>query len=211
MIRDAYLDAAETAAGLLAAPGVRAEWTSPSALSGFTVGGLANHLATQLSSVPPVLASPVDPELEVVTLLDHYSRVKWLGASLDDADNQRILRGGEDAAADGPDGLADRVEAALTEVRAAVPAEPADRVVTMLRYPWALSLDDFLLTRVMEIAVHADDLAVSTGAETPPLPPAVLDPVLALLTHLSVRRHGALPVLRALSRAERAPATIAAL
>jgi hypothetical protein len=210
MIRDAYLDAAETAAGLLAAPEVAAGWTAPSALSGFTVGGLANHLASQLWSVPPVLTNPVDPDLEVVTLLDHYARVRWLGAGLDDEANVRILRTGEDAAADGPGGLLSRLETALGEVRAAVPAEPAGRTVTMLQYPWALTLEDFLVTRMMELAVHSDDLAVSVALGTPALPPAVLDPVLALLTHLSVRRHGPVPLLRALSRAERGPATVAA-
>src|SRR4051812_39590835 len=126
MIRDAYLDAAESAAGLIAAPRVAAAWAAPSALSGFTVGGLANHLAGQLLSVPPVLANPVDPDLEVVTLLDHYARVRWLGAGPDDEANVGIRRGGEDAAADGPAGLLSRLDAALGEVRAAVPAEPAD-------------------------------------------------------------------------------------
>ena len=61
--------------------------------------------------------------------------MRWLGADLDSADNVRILRVGEGAAADGPAGLAGRVEAALTEVRAAVPAEPAGRTVKMLQYP----------------------------------------------------------------------------
>ena len=37
------------------------------------------------------------------------------------------------------------------------------------------------------------------------------DAVLALLTRLAARRHGPAAVLRALSRAERAPATIAAI
>jgi len=77
--------------------------------------------------------------------------------------------------------------------------------------PWALSLDDFLTTRLLEIAVHCDDLAVSVGVPTPPLDPPALDPVLALLTRLAVRRHGQAAVLRAFSRAERAPATIAAI
>jgi len=62
----------------------------------------------------------------------------------------------------------------------------------------------------MEIAVHSDDLAVSVGVPTPPLPAAVIDPVLALLTQVAVRRHGQTAVLRTLSRSERAPATIAA-
>jgi hypothetical protein len=40
--------------------------------------------------------------------------------------------------------------------------------------------------------------------------PAVLDPVLGLLTGLAARRHGPTAVLRALSRSERAPASISA-
>jgi hypothetical protein len=67
-----------------------------------------------------------------------------------------------------------------------------------------------LLTRLMELAVHSDDLAASVGLPTPELPPSAMEFVLGLLTQLSVRRHGATAVLRTLSRAERAPATITA-
>jgi hypothetical protein len=73
--------------------------------------------------------------------------------------------------------------------------------------PWGLSLDDFLVTRMMEIVVHSDDLAFSVGLPTSELPSSVVEPVLALLTALAVRRHGA----TALARAERAPKTIAAI
>ena len=76
---------------------------------------------------------------------------------------------------------------------------------------WALTADDFLTTRMMEIAVHNDDLAVSVGLETPQLPVRVMHPVYDLLFVLALRRHGQTAVLRALSRAERAPASISAL
>jgi hypothetical protein len=76
---------------------------------------------------------------------------------------------------------------------------------------WSLRLDDFLTTRLMEIAVHSDDLAVSVGVPAPELPLAALDPVVVLLSRLALRRHGQAALLRALSRAERAPTTIAAL
>jgi hypothetical protein len=91
-----------------------------------------------------------------------------------------------------------------------LPAEPAGRLVRPSWVSWTLALDDFLITRMMEIAVHSDDLALSVGVVTPALPSAVLDPVLSLLSGLAVRRHGPTAVLRALSRSERAPATIAA-
>jgi hypothetical protein len=73
-----------------------------------------------------------------------------------------------------------------------------------------LLLDDLLVTRMMELAVHSDDLAVSVGIATPALPERAVDTVIELLSRLAVRRHGPTAVLRALSRAERAPATVAA-
>lgn len=60
------------------------------------------------------------------------------------------------------------------------------------------------------IAVHADDLAVSVGVDTPTLPDAVLTPVVGLLSALALGRHGQTGVLRALGRAERASVSIAA-
>src|SRR5438034_473536 len=80
---------------------------------------------------------------------------------------------------------------AFAELCDRLPEEPADRTVAPPSGPWGLRLDDFLITRMMEIAVHSDDLAASVGIATPPLPDAVLDPVFELLAKLSVRRHGA--------------------
>ncbi len=91
----------------------------------------------------------------------------------------------------------------------ALPAEPTDRVVSFAAKP--LLLNDFLLTRMMEIVVHSDDLALSADITTPPFPPHVFEPVLDLLSRLAVVRHGQPAVLRALSRAERAPTTIAGI
>jgi hypothetical protein len=73
-IREAYLVAAGSAAALLEDRAVAAAWMAPSALSGFTVGGLAEHLAVQVLFVPRTLARPA-PEGEVVSLLGHYDRV----------------------------------------------------------------------------------------------------------------------------------------
>jgi len=74
-----------------------------------------------------------------------------------------------------------------------------------------MSLGDFLTTRLMEIVVHNDDLAVSVGIPTPEMPARAFETVADLLTRMAVRRHGPTAVLRALSRAERAPETIAAI
>jgi hypothetical protein len=64
--------------------------------------------------------------------------------------------------------------------------------------------------RMMELVIHIDDLAVSAGVPTPELPNPATDAVIGILATLAARRHGTVPVLRALTRAERAPATITA-
>jgi hypothetical protein len=75
---------------------------------------------------------------------------------------------------------------------------------------WALTVHDWLVTREMEIVVHADDLAASVDLPTPEFPDAVLIPVLDLLTRVAIRRHGQAALVRALSRPQRAPASVSA-
>ncbi|SES42311.1 hypothetical protein SAMN04487818_113124 [Actinokineospora terrae] len=58
--------------------------------------------------------------------------------------------------------------------------------------------------------MHADDLAVSVDLPTPEFPDHTNAVVIELLSTLAARRHGAVSVIRALSRAERAPSTITA-
>lgn len=136
--------------------------------------------------------------------------MQWISAGIDDEINVCIRRGGDQAAAPGPSALAARADSAVREL-ADVLASAADQPVRIpLWGPWSLMLDDMLITRMMELAVHSDDLAVSVGIATPSLPPSAVDTVIILLSRLAVRRHGPTGVLRALSRAERAPATIAA-
>ena len=208
-IRQAYLEAAAIAADLLAEPAVARDWSRPSALAKLSVGGLAAHLGLQVLNVRAALNQDVPGE-PPLGLLDHYARVAWLGADLDSEANAGIRAGSEDQATAGADALAARVREEAGHLRSRLAAEPPGRVVHLPWTGWSLSLDDLLLTRTMEIAVHSDDLAVSVGLEPPPLPAEAMEPVLALLTRLATRRHGPTAVLRALSRAERAPTAIAA-
>jgi hypothetical protein len=208
-IRDDFVATGRVAVGLLREPEVAAGWTGPSALDGFSVGGLAGHLAYQVLALPAALDEPLPVE-PVVPLLEHYARIPWVDAGPDDEINVRIRRGGEQLGAQGAGALADQVEVALDGLAVEL-ATAADRAVRIpLWGPWSLRLDDLLVTRMMELAVHADDLAVSVGLPTPAFPPGALATVLDLLTRLATRRHGAVSVLRALSRAERSPRTIAA-
>jgi Mycothiol maleylpyruvate isomerase N-terminal domain len=204
-----YLAAAAAAAGLVGDPAVAERWAEPSALAGMSVGALAGHLARQIFNVEALLAQGAceDPP---IPLLEHYARSAWLGAAPDDPSNVTVRDSSAAEAAGGPAALARRTTAALGRLAARLPGEPLDRVVLVPWGPWPLTLADLLVTRMMEITVHDDDLACSVGRPTPALPDEVTDTVVVLLARLAVRRHGPVPVVRAFSRAERAPATVAA-
>jgi hypothetical protein len=209
VIRDAYLSAAGVAATLLRDPAVAAQWSQPSALADFSVAGLACHLAFQITRTVPLLSAPPgDPAIQV-PVLEHYTRNAWVTSGVEGADNVQIRRANEQrAAGTTAQGLADEVDAALAELRRVVPAEPAQRVVDFR--DWGLAVDDFLLTRVMELVVHGDDLAVSVGVPTPEMPAAATEATIGLLASIAAWRHGPLAVVRALSRRERAPESISA-
>jgi hypothetical protein len=202
--------AAHTAATLLRDPAVAANWNGPSALEDFRVSGLAGHLASQVSRVVD-LVPRASPTGDAITVLDHYLRVPWIELDVQGEVNTAIRKEGERVAAVGPDALVGQVEAAtasLPDVLAKV--QPGD-VVELPWTSWALTVDGLLLTRMLEIVIHSDDLAVSVGVPTPTFSPDVLRPVLSILTDLAVERHGQESVVRALSRAERAPRHINAI
>lgn len=209
-IRESYLMAAHSAVGLLEQPRLRELWSAPSALAEFAVSGLAGHLAGQVHQVRAVLDAPV-PAGTPIPLLDHYREAAWREADLNSAANTGIREAGEAYAAAGPDALVERTQDVLDVLAVELGGNLDGRVVHLPWVGWSLTLDDYLVTRMMEISVHSDDLAVSIGIETPALPRSVTAPVLDLLVNLSELRHGSTALLRALSRAERAPASIAAI
>lgn len=208
-IRTTYIEAADCVERQLTEPAIAMAWDAPSALAEMTVGALAGHLANQIFRVEQMLAADPGPE-PPISLLDHYARVEWIDAALDDEANAEIRRSSQEIAADGPVALASRVADAVRLLHSALPAEPTGRVVFLPWGPWSLTLDDMLVTRLMEIAVHCDDLACSVGVALPELPADAVEVAVMLLARLAVRRHGPASVLRALSRHERAPASIAA-
>jgi hypothetical protein len=208
-VREVYLESAAATSAFLEQPAVAECWEAPSALARMRVGALVAHLVDQVTQVPPVLDAPVvDP---CVGLGEHWARSTWTDGDVESDVNTYIRRTASEAAAPGAAALIAEAGGALAELRRRLPAEPDDRVIQLPWGPWALSLDDYLTTRLLELAVHGDDLAVSLGCPSPALPPGCLDSALQALCRMAARRHGATAVIRALSRRERAPSTIAAL
>ena len=204
----AVVRAVDSLVDLVASPAVASAWDHESALPGMTVGGLTRHLVSQPECAVEFLASAPPEHAQTVSLMDYYARVDWLGAPVDADENTSIRDDFNELAAPGAsDSLAilDRSRGRLAKAISA--AGPATYV------PWqdcALQLDDFLACRLLEIVVHADDLAASLDLPTPRFEPEVLDPVLGLMAALSQRRHGQDAVVRALARAERAAGSVSA-
>jgi hypothetical protein len=209
-VRELYLTAAASAAELIAAPQVASAWEEPSALSQLSVQGLAGHLAAQIFFVPQVLSGPA-PEEEVISIHEYYARASWIGSDLDDDFNKGIRAGGQRLAAGGAAALAAEARAAVDKLRADLPGASPRPVRRSSWGAYSLSLDDFVTSRLLELAVHSDDLAYSVGLPTPELPAEATETVVDLLSRIALRRHGPTNVLRALSRAERAPSSISAL
>jgi hypothetical protein len=204
-----YLAAAASAIDLVAASEVAARWPLPSALPQLSVGGLAAHLLGQVLSTEATLDEPRGDD-RPVPLLAHYTKVKWRGKGLAEPANAGIRAGGEQLAKTGPEALVEEARATHKRLAARLPDLAHHQVVQPPWTGWTLTLDDFLVTRLMEIAVHSDDLAVSVDLPTPELPEVVTVRVRHLLVDLAAQRHGSTAVLRGLSRVERAPSSITA-
>ncbi|GGU33711.1 maleylpyruvate isomerase N-terminal domain-containing protein [Lentzea flava] len=208
-IREDFLTTARIALDLMRHRQVTEKWDEPSALPEFGVSGLVGHIGYQALPVPSMISSPVGDE-PVVSLMEHYARANWTELEVDSEFHTRIRAGGEKLAAEGQDALCDRFEQTLDELGESLPGLD-NRPVRMPHWgPWAVSLDDYLVSRLMEFVVHSDDLAVSVGVDTPEFPRHVNETVIDLLTRMSLNRHKAVDLVRALSRKERAPRDITA-
>lgn len=177
------------------------QWLQPSALPKMSVGALACHMGRQVVRAAELLPVPTDlPPLDSVDA--HYQRAAWVTTtSPDDPPNDRSIDDTE--AALGAAALKDRTAAALAEVRLLLEAGAAADIILIPWQGWSLRRGDFLLTRMLEIVVHADDLAISLDIPTTEFPAEVFIPVRDLLVRLAVKRHGQSAVISALARSER--------
>jgi hypothetical protein len=205
-----YIAASDATATFLADPAVAAAWYQPSALPQMSVGSLAAHLGRQVVLTSKRIAA--EPAAQApIPVLEHYLRSAWLDVPLEHPARADVRDTAETEATAGPVAVAARVRSAANALPGVLNGLPSNRLVWIPWAGWALTLQDWLATRTLEIVIHFDDLAVSADVTPPELPEEAVDGTLVLLTRLAARRHGPAQVLRALSRAERAPASIAAL
>lgn len=197
----AFVSAASISLELIRSREVADHWSEPSVLPKMSIGALACHLGRQAVRAAELLPVATDvPPLDSAEA--HYNSAAWVtSTSPDDPPNDRGI---DDAdAALGITALEHRATDALDSARRILAAGDARDVVLIPWQGWALRRDDFLLTRLLEIVVHTDDLALSIGVQPPTFPDDAFTPVLELLTRLAVGRHGQSAVISTLTRRER--------
>jgi hypothetical protein len=204
----AFLAGCRIAVDLLRLPEVENHWDRPSALARMSVGMLACHLGRQVVRADQIVRTPSSGR-PLTDAAEHYRRARWVTATdLDDPANDRSLD--ETEARLGTSAMLSRTRSALASVERALQHGAAHDVVTIPWQGWALRRPDFLLTRMVEMVTHVDDLAHSIGVSTPAFPVDTYRPVLCLLAVLAADRHGQSALTSALTRRERMPTTISA-
>ena len=197
----AFVSAASISLALIRRPEVARQWFESSVLPKMSVGALACHLGRQAVRAAELLAVVTDvPPLDSADA--HYSSAAWVtSTSPDDPPNDRSVD--EDEATLGATALAHRASTALDSLREILATGDARDVVMIPWQGWSLRRDDFLLTRLLEIVVHTDDLALSIDVAPPAFPDDAFTPVIELLTRLAVGRHGQSAVISTLTRRQR--------
>ncbi len=199
-IRPAYLAAAHAVRPVIANATVAERWNDASTLQKWTIGGLAAHTARAVLIVEDYLKRPVDDNEVPDSAAEYFVAVMRNSTDIDDEVNTGIRSRADETAALGHARVLADFDHALDRIRGTLAAEPSDRLITVFG-DRVMTLDDYLQTRIVELAVHTDDLCVSLGIPTPQLPGA--DVAIATLVDVARHRHGDVGVLRALARRER--------
>ncbi|WP_199044235.1 maleylpyruvate isomerase family mycothiol-dependent enzyme [Glycomyces salinus] len=133
------------------------DWARPTRCAPWDAAALAAHVTIALDRLGPMLAASPPPEA-TVDAAGYYTRDRRFSPEVDAA---RVDQAAEAARAGGP-AVADRFARTWqATVEACAQAGP-DRLVTT-RHGDPMTLADFTLTRVVEVAVHGIDLADATG------------------------------------------------
>lgn len=203
---DVLLDAATATRPLVASAAVATRWEEPSPLAGMTVGALAGHLLRALTTMLTALDGDPDTSAPPLDAAGYFLALDVVsGPGGPDLGSPLHLGIRERAAAEAAGGAGDvlaRWDAASETLAGRLPREDPDRLVAA-RDGRPLPLAEYAVTRLVELAVHGDDLAAGVRVPPPALPDEAHRLVVECLVGVAARRHGWPAVVRALARRER--------
>jgi len=168
--RRTFLAALAAIYPVVASSEMAARWDQPSALPEFSVRGLAGHLVRAALTVDTYLDRPEPTDHEPISPAMYFAD---LDADITSPLNIAICQRGEDLAAGGHAQLVVEVGRLTTRIEGWLARERDDRLPTVASDS-TMRLDDYLVTRIVELTVHADDLAISVSLDSPVLSLAAL-------------------------------------
>ena len=200
-VRQTYLAAAQLVVDLVAHPAVISSWDAPSALPAMSVGELAAHVGRSVLQVEGFLDLQDPHWAEPITAGRYYAVLQGT-TDPDSALNVGVRQRAVEVAVHGPDGVRTLVSACRDRLVERLSTEPIDRQLVP-HGDRALTLDEYLRTRLVEICVHHHDLATSLPDAALPRPTAeAVTAAVDVLTAAARERHGDHAVLLALTRRE---------
>lgn len=199
--RTAFLEAAAVAANLLGRFEVTDHWNESSILPGFNISGLAGHRLRGIRTVEKYLDGS-QHEGESITAAEYYESIA-ITADISSSLNRDVRSRGEEEVTIGSHAVAIEAHSLIERLGARLVAETVDRHLLVLG-DLSISLDEYLRTRIVELVIHTEDLALSVGLpEAAKFAPVVATVAIDTLVDLARFRHGDWAVLRALARRER--------
>ena len=199
---DKIRHAARAVEALVATHAVGVMWAEPSVLPGYRVGGLAAHLVRGMETIRTYVGADtlIPAGVETVDAPGYYARVLARHDPLTSEFHAAVRDRGEQRVDEGHAALV----AAAADAAAWLLATDldTDRVIAVLDGV-TIRVDDYLATRLVELAIHSDDLARSVGIEPPPFDEEIWTAVAELLAELTLRRHPHRLVALALARPDR--------
>lgn len=133
---------------------------APTRVAGWTVRELVAHLAAVAEWLPDHLDHPVAPGKERLDLMGWARGTRTAAGQIDAYAREQSADDGRFAG--GPAETTAAFDAALGKLTALLPEVDGSRVVG-IRFG-AITVADFLVTRLVELVVHADDLAAASAA-----------------------------------------------
>lgn len=196
-----FLSAADSTRPLLELPGLDQQWDRPSALERMTVGDLAAHLSRAVTVVPRYLDTDAPPPFRDAP--DYFLTIfPEVDADLDSQMAAAVRSRATEEAGQGPDAVRAAWDRTRADLEVRLEAEDPGRGITVRGS--SMRIEDYLVTRLVELVVHADDLAASLKAAPPRFDPTVTGAVIECLSRIASRRYSPEAVIRAMTRMERA-------
>lgn len=205
-----FLATAEIAEGLIGSDAVAEHWTGDSALPGYTVQGLAGHLARAVLTVDRYLDDH-DAVGRPVSAAGYFAAVLAAHHPTDSDFHTSVRERGTQQGAVGQIALVGQLAAARVGLAERLAGLDSQHRIAVLDGV-VMTVPDYLCTRLVELVVHSDDLAVSVGLDGPAdVPPGAYEIVAGVLAQVAVHRAGPLATIRSLARRERHPEAVRAL